>query len=149
VTRTLPFPHRPFIRVPGRSLNPPLPRLAQGVHLIVLIGDGIWPGRATPVQTQDNCRDQALAHACAVAVESHCRWQLKRILRRRMTEAQSRVPVSASNARPNFSLRTEAQVDNQVAAPAETRTPNLHGANHRSLKSADGRVATVVATRRK
>ena len=40
------------------------------------------------------------------------------------------------------------EVDNQVAAPAETRTPNLHRANkNRSSKSADGRVATVVATR--
>src|ERR1035441_6214947 len=40
----------------------------------------------------------------------------------------------------------EREVDNQVAAPAETRTPNLHRANNRSSKSADGRVATA-ATR--
>src|SRR5260370_14403495 len=35
----------------------------------------------------------------------------------------------------------EAKVDSQVAAPAETRTPNWHRANHRSDKSADGRMA--------
>jgi len=40
----------------------------------------------------------------------------------------------------------EDKVDKQVAAPAETRTPNLHRAKNRSHKSADGRVATV-ATR--
>src|SRR5258705_13993622 len=28
----------------------------------------------------------------------------------------------------------EREVDNQVAAPAETRTPNLHRANNRSLE---------------
>jgi len=43
----------------------------------------------------------------------------------------------------------EREVDNQVAAPAETRTPNLHRAKNRSSKSADGRVATVLATRPK
>jgi len=38
----------------------------------------------------------------------------------------------------------EPEVENQVAAPAETRTPNLHRAKqNRSSKSADGRVATV------
>src|SRR5580700_879506 len=35
----------------------------------------------------------------------------------------------------------EAKVDSQAAAPAETRTPNWHRANHRSSKSADGRMA--------
>src|SRR5439155_2462175 len=38
-------------------------------------------------------------------------------------------------------LRMELQVDKQVAASAETRTPNLHRAKNRSSKSADGRVA--------
>jgi len=33
----------------------------------------------------------------------------------------------------------EDKVDKQVAAPAETRTPNLHRAKNRSHKSADGR----------
>jgi hypothetical protein len=37
--------------------------------------------------------------------------------------------VTASNAWPNYIFRDEVEVDNQVAAPAETRTPNLHGAN--------------------
>jgi hypothetical protein len=41
----------------------------------------------------------------------------------------------------------EPEVENQVAALAETRTPNWHRAKkNRSSKSADGRVATV-ATR--
>jgi hypothetical protein len=37
------------------------------------------------------------------------------------------------------------EVDYQVAAPAEMRTPNLHRANNRSTKSADGRMATEAA----
>src|ERR1700692_3962345 len=39
----------------------------------------------------------------------------------------------------------EAKVDYQVAAPVELRTPNLHRANNRSQKSADGRMATAAA----
>jgi hypothetical protein len=39
----------------------------------------------------------------------------------------------------------EAEVDFQVAAPAETRTPNWHRAKNRSTKSADGRMATEAA----
>ena len=35
------------------------------------------------------------------------------------------------------------EVDNQVAAPAETRTPNLHRAKKSLNESADGRVATA------
>ena len=43
----------------------------------------------------------------------------------------------------------ETEVHNQVAAPAETRTPNWNRAKqNRSSKSADGRVATVATTRR-
>jgi len=38
-----------------------------------------------------------------------------------------------------------AEVDYQVAAPAEMRTPNLHRAKNRSPKSADGRMATEAA----
>src|SRR5580700_10848972 len=38
-----------------------------------------------------------------------------------------------------------AEVDYQVAAPAEMRTPNLHRAKNRSTKSADGRMATEAA----
>jgi hypothetical protein len=30
---------------------------------------------------------------------------------------------------PNFHREMETEVDNQVAAPTETRTPNLHRAN--------------------
>src|SRR5271169_5588926 len=43
---------------------------------------------------------------------------------------------------PNFHREMEREVENQVAAPAETRTPNLHRANKSLTKSADGRVAT-------
>ncbi len=55
--------------------------------------------------------------------------------------------MTALNAwRPTSILEMEHKVDKQVAALAETRTPNLHRAKNRSHKSADGRVATV-ATR--
>jgi hypothetical protein len=37
------------------------------------------------------------------------------------------------------------EVDNQVAASAETRAPNLHRARQSLSESADGRVATVAA----
>jgi len=39
--------------------------------------------------------------------------------------------VTAANSRPNFSGENwEAKVDSQVAAPAETRTPNWHRAKN-------------------
>jgi hypothetical protein len=38
-----------------------------------------------------------------------------------------------------------AEVDYQVAAPAEMRTPNLHRAKIAQQKSADGRMATEAA----
>jgi hypothetical protein len=37
--------------------------------------------------------------------------------------------VTALIAWPSFHLGDGTEVDNQVAAPAETRTPNLHRAN--------------------
>ena len=44
--------------------------------------------------------------------------------------------MTALIALPNFHLRDEKEVDNQVAAPAVTRTPNLHRANkNRSLRA--------------
>ena len=44
-------------------------------------------------------------------------------------KSQSRVPVTALMAWPRFhSERAEPQGDNQMAAPAETRTPNMHRA---------------------
>jgi len=56
--------------------------------------------------------------------------------------------VTASIAWPSFHPKMETEVENQVAAPAETRTPNWHRANkNRSLKSEDGRVATVAIRR--
>ena len=58
--------------------------------------------------------------------------------------------MTASNAWPNFYFQNGRKVDNQVAAPAETRTPNLHRAKqNRSSKSADGRVATGPARLRR
>src|SRR5205807_1766789 len=60
-----------------------------------------------------------------------------------------RVPVTASIAWPTSIFEMEREVDNQVAAPAETRIPNLHRAKRPLIKSADGRVATVALGRRK
>ena len=58
--------------------------------------------------------------------------------------------MTALMAWPGSILAMEREVENQVAAPAETRTPNLHRAKqNRSLKSADGRVATVATGREK
>ena len=45
--------------------------------------------------------------------------------------------MTALMAWPNFHREMEAEVDNQVAAPAATRTPNLHRANkiaHRRVR---------------
>ena len=44
------------------------------------------------------------------------------------TAPQRRVPVTALMAWPNFHREMEREVENQVAAPAATRTPNLHRA---------------------
>jgi len=41
--------------------------------------------------------------------------------------------VTALIAWPSFHLGDGTEVDNQVAAPAETRTPNLHRANQKAL----------------
>jgi hypothetical protein len=58
--------------------------------------------------------------------------------------------VTALMAWPNFHREMEREVDKQVAAPAETRTPSLHRARQSLTKSADGRVATgLVWARRK
>jgi len=56
--------------------------------------------------------------------------------------------VTASNAWPDSIVEMEREVENQVAAPAETRTPNLHRAKETLIESADGRVATVVARKK-
>jgi len=57
--------------------------------------------------------------------------------------------VTASNAWPDSIVEMEREVENQVAAPAETRTPTLHRAKETLIESADGRVATVVVARQK
>jgi hypothetical protein len=58
--------------------------------------------------------------------------------------AQSRVPVTGSIAWPNYIFRDEVEVDKQVAAPAETRTPDLAPSEPKiAHQSADGRMATV------
>jgi hypothetical protein len=58
--------------------------------------------------------------------------------------------VTALMAWPNFHREMETEVENQVAAPAETRTPNWHRAKQKSLiESADGRVATGLVWARK
>ena len=57
--------------------------------------------------------------------------------------------MTASIAWPDSIVEMEQEVENQVAAPAETRTPNLHRAKATLIESADGRVATVVVARKK
>jgi hypothetical protein len=73
---------------------------------------------------------------------------IKNIVEKRKTKLKRRVPVTALIAWPSFRLEMEDKVDKQVAAPAETRTPNLHRAKNRSHKSADGRVAPVATRQR-
>jgi hypothetical protein len=46
---------------------------------------------------------------------------------------------------PNSHRKVGTEVDNQVAAPTEARTPTLHRATNRSPKSANGRMATEAA----
>jgi hypothetical protein len=54
--------------------------------------------------------------------------------------------LNASAARQRrFHPGDGSEVDKQVATPTETRTPNWHRANHRSSKSADGRMAAEAA----
>jgi hypothetical protein len=60
-------------------------------------------------------------------------------------ELDRRDQVTATKSWPNFPSSEGSEVDYQVAAPTESSTPNLHRANHRSTKSADGRVATEAA----
>jgi hypothetical protein len=59
---------------------------------------------------------------------------IKNIEEKRKTKLKRRVPVTALIAWPSFHLQDGTEVDKQVAAPAETRTPNLHRANNRSLE---------------
>ena len=55
--------------------------------------------------------------------------QRQNILRKEKQTPKRRVPVTASMDWPTSILMMEIEVENQVAAPAETRTPNLHRAN--------------------
>jgi len=55
--------------------------------------------------------------------------------------------VTAHNPWPTFVFRDEVEVAKQVAAPDETRTPNLQRAKNSSM-TGDGTMATV-ATRQK
>jgi len=55
--------------------------------------------------------------------------------------------VTASIAWPDFYPGDRTEVDNQVAAPAVTRTPNLQRAKCSST-TADGRVATAASGQR-
>ena len=58
--------------------------------------------------------------------------------------------MTALIAWPRFdSQRAEPQGANQIAAPAEPRTPKLHRANKSLLESAYGSMATVATRRRK
>ena len=58
--------------------------------------------------------------------------------------------MTALIAWPGFhSARAEPQGENQMAAPAEPRTPNMHRAKQSLLESADGSMATVATRREK
>jgi hypothetical protein len=46
----------------------------------------------------------------------------------RTTELNRRDQVTAANSWPSFHRKTEAEVDNQVAAPTELGTPTMHRA---------------------
>ena len=62
-------------------------------------------------------------------IERKTKNKTKTVPGREKTQAQSRVPVTASMAWPRFhSERAEPQGAKQIAAPAEPRTPNLHRA---------------------
>ena len=62
-------------------------------------------------------------------VKQNSKARIKTVPGREKKKAQSRVPVTALMAWPRcHSARTEPQGDNQMAAPAEPRTPNMHRA---------------------
>src|SRR5438093_225298 len=65
-------------------------------------------------------------HAAEIVVQKKWRDHVPMVLY--PTKPKRRVPVTALTARPNFHSWMEREVDKQVAAPAETRTPNLHRA---------------------
>jgi len=50
----------------------------------------------------------------------------------RSTAPQRRLPLTALMAWPNFHREMETEVDKQVVAPAETRTPDSHRAKQKS-----------------
>src|SRR3954465_11860469 len=65
-----------------------------------------------------------------------------------LTHDADAVAILSGSLWPRFhSATVEPQGPHQIAAPAETRTPNLHRANESLLESANGSMATV-ATRR-
>ena len=57
--------------------------------------------------------------------------------------------MTALNAWPSFHLRNGTEVDKQVAAPAETRTPNLHRANQSAQVSNSSTSDKPIASARK
>jgi hypothetical protein len=59
---------------------------------------------------------------------------IKNTEEKRKAKLKRRVPVTALIGWPSFHLRDGTEVDNQLAAPAETRTPNLHRANQSLLE---------------
>jgi hypothetical protein len=57
--------------------------------------------------------------------------------------------VTALIAWAAFHSGVKRKVAKQMAAPAETRTPNMHRANESLLESADGSMATVATRQEK
>jgi hypothetical protein len=93
----------------------------------------------------DRLDAQSLARLARIDPELLCP------VKHRSAEAQAdlmmiREPSSGDcvNRQAHFHRQDEAEVVNQVAAPAETRTPNMRRATRSLIKSADGSMATVV-----
>ncbi len=118
----------------------------------------------TPVPPEKLLRHFTLANLILLwaARQTHARL-ISKLKRRYQTAVSEFGPWNASNSlllvsRANSPNRVPAQllarlpvgkmgvtVDTQVAAPAEMRTSNLYRAKSRSIKSADGRMATEAA----
>jgi hypothetical protein len=126
--------------------------LVQGAHHILgpFGADGDlrrWGLRLAERGGKNGKKRAVIATARKLAVLLHRLWvsgevyaagsRVVEINRKEKQKPKRRVPVTALIARPSFHLRDGTEVDKQMAAPAETRTPNLHRANqsaHRRVR---------------
>jgi hypothetical protein len=92
-------------------------------RLLAELGIELWIGDAAEIRSK------------RVRKQKTDRQDAELILRKGKPKAQSRVSVTASNAWPASVVKMEREVENQVAASTEPRTPNLHRAKqNRSLR---------------